>query len=208
MPLTTCEMRWLLDGPLPEEAERWLQSGRQPAARTWREDRYVLPGIADMGIKQREGRLEIKGRTGKLGAHAIAPEIEGNAERWCKWSYDVASIAAGLRGCLEGHETIVVGKGRVQRHFLLEPGGPAQETAKRDLARRGFSLELMRIRVPSGDEHWSLGIEAAPDDPALLADLLRALGDALQGFPLPLPRACSMSYAAWLDRLPPQVGRS
>jgi hypothetical protein len=208
MPLITCEMRWFLEGPLPEEVERWFDQGRQSAARTWREDRYLLPGIADMGIKQREGRLEIKGRTDKLGAHAIAPEIEGNAERWCKWSHDVASIAAGLRGCLEGQETIVVGKGRIQRHFLLEPGGLVQEAAQRDLARRGFSIELTRIRVPSGDDYWSLGIEAAPDDPALLADLLRALGDILQGFPVPLPRARSQSYPRWLARLEPDVGES
>jgi hypothetical protein len=208
MPLITCEMRWFLEGPLPEEALRWFDQGPQPAARAWREDRYALPGIADMGIKQREGRLEIKGRTAKLGAHAIAPEIEGNAERWCKWSYDVASIAAGLRGCLEGNETIVVGKGRMQRHFLLEPGGPAQEAAQRDLARRGFSVELTRIRLPSGEDHWSLGIEAAPDDPALLADLLRALGDVLRGFPLALPRTRSRSYPQWLARLQRDPGET
>lgn len=199
MPLITCEMRWFLDGPLPHEAVRWFQRGGRPAAAAWREDRYlVLPGIADMGIKRREGRLDIKGRTAVLGSHAIAPEIEGVAERWCKWSYEAAAMEARLRGCLQDQHTIVVGKGRLQRHFLLRPGKLAQETAQRDLARRGFSLELTRIRLPSGDDHWSLGIEAAPDDPALLADLLRALRDLLQGFPTPLPRARSRSYPVWL----------
>jgi hypothetical protein len=85
----------------------------------------------------------------------------------------------------------------VQKHFLLEPGGLAQATAQRDLARRGFSLELTRIRL-ADDDHWSLGVEAVPDDPALLADLLRALADLLQGFPLPLPRSRSQSYPRWL----------
>lgn len=199
MPLITCEMRWFLEGPLPGEVERWFQSG-QAAAAPWREDRYlILPGAADMGIKRREGRLEIKGRIAKLGTHAIASEIEGVAERWCKWSYDAAAIEGG---CFRG-EAIVVGKARLQRHFLLEPGGPAQEAAQRDLARRGFSLELTRIRLPSGEAHWSLGIEAAPDDPALLADLVHALRELLRGFPLPLPRPCSRSYPAWLARMAP-----
>lgn len=198
MPLITCEMRWLLEGSLPDEALRWFEQGRPSAAQAWREDRYLLPGVADMGIKQREGRLEIKGRTAKLGPHAITPGIEGAAERWCKWSYDAASIADGLRGCLEGRETIVVGKGRVQRHFLLESGGLAQETAQRDLARRGFSIELTRIRLPGAGDHWSLGVEAAPDDATLLANLLAALRELLEGFPLPLPRACSRSYPRWL----------
>jgi hypothetical protein len=202
MPLITCEMRWLLDGPLPEEALRWFQSG-PAAAPAWREDRYLLlPGVADMGIKEREGRLEIKGRLAALGTHAIAPEIEGRAERWCKWTYGAAVAESFQR-----HRAIVVGKGRVQKHFLLEPGGLAQATAQRDLARRGFSLELTRIRL-GGGEHWSLGVEAVPDDPGLLADLLRALGDILQGFPVPLPRARSQSYPRWLARLEPAVGKS
>jgi hypothetical protein len=193
MPLITCEMRWLLEGPLPEEALRWFDRGRQPAAPAWREDRYLLPGVADMGIKEREGRLEIKGRTAKLGAHAPTTEIEGNAERWCKWTYD-AAVAERFRVC----HAVVVGKGRVQKHFLLESGEPAQPTAQRDVTRRGFSLELTRIRPGAGGDYWSLGIEAAPDDATLLADLLRALADILQGFPLPLPRSCSKSYPRWL----------
>jgi hypothetical protein len=198
MPLITCEMRWFLEGPLPEEALRWFASGAQPAAPAWREDRYLLAGTADMGIKDREGRFEIKGRIAKLGAHAITSEIEGSAERWCKWSYDAAAISQSFRACLQGPETIVVGKGRVQRHFLLHPGDLPQEMPQRDLARRGFSLELTRIRVASSEKHWSLGIEAAPDDPALLPDLLSALRNVLKGFPARLPRSCSRSYPQWL----------
>jgi hypothetical protein len=203
MPLITCEMRWLLEGPLPDEVLRWFQHGREPEAPTWREDRYlVLPGVADLGIKQRAGKLEIKGRLAALGVHAIASEVEGAAERWCKWSYD-AAVAERFGG----HAAIVVGKARVQKHFLLEPGGGTRETAQRDPDRRGFSLELTQIRHPAGGDHWSLGIEAAPDDANLLADLLRALRDALRGLPVPLPRARSQSYPAWLLEMAETGGR-
>jgi hypothetical protein len=198
MSLTTCEMRWLFDGPLPGAVERWLQSGGDTTAPTSREDRYLtLPGVVDMGIKQREGRVDIKGRLAVLGFHAIAPEIEGVAERWCKWTYD-AAIADRL-GCFQG-DVIVVGKSRVQRYFLLDSDGRTQRTVQRDPTQRGFSLELTRIRL-AGGEHWSLGVEAAPDDPDLLANLLHALGEVLRGFPVTLPRERSMSYPAWLARL-------
>jgi hypothetical protein len=187
-------MRWVLEGTLPEEVERWFHGHRRPATPTWREDRYlILPGVADMGIKERQGRLEIKGRVAKLGSHAIAPEIEGGAERWCKWSYD-AAVAERLRS----DEAIVVSKGRMQRHFLLEPGGRTQEAAQRDITQRGFSVEVTRIRLRAQD-HWSLGVEAAPDDATMLDDLLRALALALQGFPQPLRRARSRSYPKWLS---------
>jgi hypothetical protein len=204
MPLITCEMRWVLEGPLPDEIERWFQSGPRPAPVAWRDDRYlILPGIADMGIKRREGRLEIKGRTAQLGSHPITPAIEGAVERWCKWTYG-AAVKDRLRPSFQRRGAIIVGKGRMQRHFLLAPAGApapgdlAQETAQRDLGRRGFSLELTRIRLPPGAVHWSLGVEAAPDDPILPADLLRALSDLLQGFPIALPGSRSMSYPQWL----------
>jgi hypothetical protein len=210
MPLITCEMRWLFDGALPDAVERWFEAGpgRQPAAPAWREDCYlILPGVLDMGIKRREGRLEIKGRTGKLGVHTIGPGIEGNAERWCKWSYEAGSIAAGLRFCLEGEGTVVVGKSRLQRHFLLEAGGRSQEAPQRDLSRRGFSMEITRLRLGAAadDSHWSLGIEAAPDDAAMLADLLCVMPGVLRDFPMPLPRSRSMPYSEWLVRLEPDA---
>ncbi len=197
MPLITCEMRWFFEGVPPAAVEGWLAASR-PRAEPWREDRYlILPGVADMGIKAREGRFEIKGRTAVLGTHAIAPEIAGIAERWCKWSYDTA-LAERLCGP-SSQEFVVVGKERVRRHFLLERW--ARETAERGPDRRGFSLELTRIRLTEA-AYWSLGIEAAPDDPTLLVDLLRALRDVLQGFPLPLPRERSHSYPRWLSDLP------
>jgi hypothetical protein len=197
MPLITCEMRWFLEGVPPAAVEEWFAAGR-PRAEPWREDRYlILPGVADMGIKAREGRLEIKGRTAVLGTHAIAPGIEGIAERWCKWSNDMA-FAEHLCGP-SNQQSIVVGKERVQRHFLLERW--AQETAERAPDRRGFSLELTRIRLTK-DAYWSLGIKAAPaNDPTLLVDLLRAQRDVLQGFPLPPPQARSHSYPRWLSDL-------
>lgn len=190
MPLITCELRWFFEGPLPDEVGDWLARGR-PTVEPWREDRYlVLPGVADMGIKARGGRIEIKGRTAELGSHSVAPGIEGVAERWCKWSYQ-----AGFEDAFRGAATILVAKARAQRHFLFDGDG-ARQTAARDLTR-GFSIELTRLRL-GGADHWTLGIEAAPDDAALLTDLLRTLPDLLDSFPRALPAACAKSYPAWL----------
>jgi hypothetical protein len=202
MPLITCELRWFFEGLVPAEVEAWFACGR-PQAEPAREDRYLmLPGVTGMGIKAREGRLEIKGRTAELGHHAIAPGIEGVAERWCKWSYD-AVVEARMHRLIQDHGVIMT-KARAQRFYLLIVGGSAQQTTERDLIRRGFSLELTRIRLGDAD-HWTLGVEAAgaeaaPDDDTLLADLLHALHDVLYGFPLSLPRARSMSYPGWLAR--------
>jgi hypothetical protein len=81
----------------------------------------------------------------------FAPGIEGMAKRWCKWSYDAAVVPHFP--ALSDQEAILVGKGGLQRHFLLEP--TAQELAKRDFTRHGFSLELTRLRR-GGADHWAL----------------------------------------------------
>jgi hypothetical protein len=68
-------------------------------------------------------------------------------------------------------------------------------------------VEITRIRLGAAgdDSHWSLGIEAAPDDAAMLADLLRAMPEVLRDFPMALPRSRSMSYPEWLAQLEPDA---
>lgn len=205
MPLITCEMRWFFEGALPGEVERWFERGKEPAPSAWREDRYlILPGVADMGVKWREGRLEIKGRLAVLGGHAPAADIEGVTERWSKWPYAGKAIEDRFRRCSK-NGTITVRKRRSQRHFLLE--ACAREVARRVVDQRGFALELTRLRI-GDDRHWTLGIEAAPDDPPMAADLVGALPQVLEGLPVALPRARSMSYPQWLARPQAGIGRS
>lgn len=201
MPLITCEMRWFLEGALPGEVERWFDRGQDPALSAWRDDRYLILPVADMGIKWREGRLEIKGRLAVLGGHAPTADIEGVAERWSKWAHAGRPVEERFRRCSR-NGTITVRKRRRQRHFLLDRGG-GQEVAQREMDQRGFSMELTRIRL-GNDRHWTLGIEAAPDDPEMPSDLAGALRQVLAGFPIALPRARSMSYPQWLAR--PRAG--
>ena len=117
MPSSTLEIRWFFSGSLEQSGsgvEVWFTSRPRyggsdraapiawdPAPPAWRQDRYLLvPGSDDMGIKWREGRLEIKGRTSTSGPRVFAPGIAGECEHWLKWSYAGEAIDRRFHDCL------------------------------------------------------------------------------------------------------------
>jgi hypothetical protein len=222
VPWSTLEVRWFLSGPpaaIGSALEAWFR-GRppdgggdrpmpmtwQPAPPAWRQDRYLLvPGEDDIGIKWREGRLEIKGREAALGRRAFAPGIEGACERWVKWSYAGGAVEHRFRrlfcnGAPPG--VVILEKRRLQRHLRLEPSGGV-EVGPDDPRERGMDIELAQIRVAGSPEphsglHWSLAFEGFPSDHAL-EEFVQIVARFLEGCPaLPLSAERSMSYPHWL----------
>ena len=94
--LTTAELRWFARGSLPAEIEHWFeqdQLGDHLAPAEEREDVYLyLPGCDYLGIKMRQGRLEIKWRKAELGVVGFEDRVEGKAEKWVKWTYRGAKL--------------------------------------------------------------------------------------------------------------------
>jgi hypothetical protein len=221
--LSTLEARWFFPGPLEETGqgvEAWFRARAigggpaplawDPAPPAWRPDRYLLvPGQDDMGIKWREGRLEIKGREAALGAVAFAPGIDGLCERWLKWSYAGAAIERRCFGLFHGVAApgiALVEKRRLQRLFALDAAGGATEVGSGEPRARGVNVELAQIRVPGAPDaaHWSLAFEAFPGDPQMSEPFTAVVAGFLQGCPaLPLAAERSMAYPRWLLELGP-----
>jgi hypothetical protein len=182
--------------------------GWVPAPPSWRQDRYLLiPGHDDMGIKWREGRLEIKGREASLGCRAFGPGIEGLCERWIKWSYASAAIEQRFLELFRGASgVVVVEKRRLQRCIRFEPAGDVVEVGRDALRQRGVNLELAQIRLSGSriESHWSLAFEAFPGDQRMPEPFARVVAGFLQGCPaLPLSAGHSMSYPRWLRDIAP-----
>ena len=219
MPWSTLEVRWFLPGPLAESGsgvEGWFRShpvfGAAPVAWTpappaWRQDRYLLmPSHGDMGIKWREGRLEIKGREAALGHQLFAPGIEGWSERWLKWSYAGEAVERRLFGlCRDGAAdgVVTIEKQRLQRTLPVAAVTGAAASRPNDSRERGVNVELAQIRVAGwpGETHWSLAFEAFPSDPAMVERFAPVVACFLGSCPaLPLGAERSMSYPRWLLR--------
>ena len=223
MPWSTLEVRWFFPGPPAEGAsalEVWFRSRSpyggsaapaaiawEPAPPAWRRDRYlVIPRQEDMGIKWREGRLEIKGREVALGHRVFAPASEGMCERWIKWSYGGPAIERRFGDLFRAggpHGLFTVEKRRLQRHFRLDPSGAAIEVGPDDPRERGVNVELAQVRTAGSPgsclaPHWSLAFEAFPGD-RVSRPFMQVVTGFLAGRPaLPLSAANSMSYPRWL----------
>lgn len=140
MPVFSHEVRWIIDGSLGttgRDVEAWFRESRssakdgegQPAEwPRWRSDRYLMvPRADDMGIKWREGQLQIKGREGAVGLQQFVSGIEGSTERWVKWSYQGKDIDRWFKGWFPRKigaalGVIQVDKQRIQRRLQFPSG--------------------------------------------------------------------------------------
>jgi len=93
--ISSHEVRWFLEGGVDQHPalRRWVEEGS--ADPRWigrlggKPDVYcAIPGAADMGIKWREGQLQIKGLECSLGTQKFTGSFEGRVERWFKWGYE------------------------------------------------------------------------------------------------------------------------
>ena len=145
-PLATYEVRWFFTGAVQQypSLRRWFETAvpiaQNPDVRPpqWQErlggqpDIYLLvPHGTDMGIKWREGQLQIKGRVASSGIQRFGEGHQGQVERWVKWSY--ANVPAAYQqlfanGEKQGLKTIAVHKIRATRKIELDTlTGRAQE---------------------------------------------------------------------------------
>jgi hypothetical protein len=217
VPLVSHEVRWFFEGNTGrhESLKRWFET-TTPVPQSpdvgppeWKgrldgqPDVYLLvPASDDMGIKWREGELQVKGRVSSLGTQLFCGRHQGVVERWIKWSYANAP-AAYRRLFVAGQEmglvTASVRKTRALRTVRLDPyTGQAQEVNVQTVLDRGLGFELTDLEV-AGKAYCSLAFEAFPDDSAMGAAfgaVVEAFLDGLRAFDLAAVQ--SQSYPAFL----------
>jgi hypothetical protein len=203
----TLEMRWFYPGRLPGQLVTWLERrSHLPAVQPPRQDHYLrLAGRRALGIKLREGNVEIKKRLDDPGEVEVGPGAVGRMARWRKWSFPLAPRAAPGAGSLEdllvpGSAWIAVEKERRLRRYRLAGGLQAAAVPLEAPAEVGCEFELATVRA-GGQEWWTACFEAFGRESALERALLAVAANVLKdGWPLPLEAEHSSGYPAWLDR--------
>jgi hypothetical protein len=216
IPLASHEVRWFFEGSAEDhlDLKQWFET-TEPVEKdaavgppSWRgragdqPDVYLqIPGSEDLGIKWREGELQIKGRTAMLGTQAFGIH-HGQAERWVKWSYaKMPNEFEMLFAERTQLPRVSVRKTRALRKLHLDTMlGTAQEVDAKSWVDRGLGCELTDLEV-SGKRFCSLGFEAFPDDAAMHEAFFRAVSaflDGLQNVKLSIDN--SMSYPRWLGQ--------
>ncbi|HSN52910.1 MAG TPA: hypothetical protein VLS87_10290 [Woeseiaceae bacterium] len=214
LPLTSIETRWFFAGGAERHPglRRWFETSTPfpraagIGAPEWRgraggaPDVYLLmPGCTDMGVKWREGTLQVKGRVEDLGARRFGDRHQGRVQRWIKWTY--AEVPAACRalfadGERHGLATASVHKTRALRLFSLEAAGP-REVAPGEVLDRGVGFEMTDLQL-DGIRHCSIAFEAFPDDAVTAAGFDAVVTGFLRGLADTLALEASMAYPDWL----------
>ncbi|MBC8503531.1 MAG: hypothetical protein ISR58_17985 [Anaerolineales bacterium] len=79
---STVEVRWFYQGVIPSDIQTWFDQkvveGIEPINQPSRTDQYLLQGHnASLGVKLREGRVEIKQRVQEYGYAEFGPAVTG-----------------------------------------------------------------------------------------------------------------------------------
>ena len=200
----TVETRWFYPGVIPSDVLAWYHYGeRAPEAQPTRIDYYLcLPDHDGLGIKLREGRIEIKQRAKQYGAQQLHANVQGLVEGWHKWSFGVNDPGNGL-GDLAGPYSawIAVRKTRRLRRYRVTDAGEVVAIAGADIAPQGCNIELAEV-VLHNEIWWSLAFETFGPEVDLHATFTRVTQHVLHSDAVPhLDVEHSRGYAQWVRAL-------
>lgn len=218
IPLASHEVRWFLNGESKAHSKlrEWFEQsapfardpGVAPPAWKGRQDDepdvyLIVPGADNVGIKWREGELQIKGRAVDMGAKHFGQRHAGHVEQWIKWSF--AELPDSYREMFAGNKggviRIPVRKTRALRKIRLDTmTGKAQEVDAKTMIDRGISVELTDLII-DGIAYCSLACEAFPDDSGMHDAFSRSVGVFLDSAPRDFGIQTSFSYPEWLRTL-------
>jgi hypothetical protein len=200
----TLEVRWFYRGAVPPEVDAWFQRGpgkveRHPS----REDHYLRITDTDaLGIKLREGRVEVKQRAHEHGTLRFHERVSGAVEHWRKWSFQLAAARSALSSiAVPPTPWIAVRKRRLLRTYRLTTDKCVVPVSTPQNIGQACELELTSVRVV-GQDWWTLAFEAFGDESALKEQLVLVARHVFAVDEAPsfhAPESCG--YADWLRRI-------
>jgi len=197
--LTTAELRWFYPGKLPEVVLQWFEQDQiRLASAEEREDIYLyVPDSDFVGIKLRQGRLEIKWRKAELGDLHFG-KATGKAEKWTKWLCEDLSNECFQPNEVTGKFWVSVKKKRTQRTYKSFADQLVSVKAG-DENEEGCNVELTELEV-SGNLWWSLAFEAYSKSDRTLENLKKTASRILQNYHhQQLEAKDSYAYPHWLS---------
>lgn len=212
--IQSCEVRWFFDSA-PEAVLIWFERRGQHFSKeeqAGRCDFYLVSGAVrnDLGIKLREGNLEIKERTTEFGAHTFSASAEGRVEAWRKWSFKLAHTREGgtdevlhiTRQDVHNSAWVPVGKDRLQVILeIAEEGRVLLSRAPAFSLEEGCGVELTKIRLPDR-VCYSFALEAFSRAGHEYQNLKQAVDTMTAEIPdLELSLSESMGYPEFLNNI-------
>ncbi|MFN5614449.1 MAG: hypothetical protein ACK45V_01970 [Brevundimonas sp.] len=197
--LQTTEVRWFISR-VSRRLDR-IAAGPGWCTAAPRTDRYLsVEGNHRVGLKLRDGKLEIKVQYASMGPLSFSPTFCGVVQRWSKWSSDVSGFDGLRKGLLLAGTGIDVRKHRRLLKLSFEGGAPLPV----DLAASpmdGCTAELTELEC-MGQTWWTFGLEAYGELETQRANLISTAIHLCADAGAPeLDALTSCSYPQWVHRL-------
>lgn len=153
-----------------------------------------------MGIKVREGRLEVKRQYGKVVVKRFHPRVEGQLEGWRKWGLDL-NLVDQPADSLAARNWLPVTKSRSLCTFQFLNGRWRPVSLSIAQVHSGCEMELTKLRI-RGQSWWTIAFEAFGLEQDLQAALLSVTGQIFRAYnPPELTTKNSFSYPKWLHQI-------
>jgi len=158
------EIRWFYNHTFDEILDWWNRDDLPSVDEGNRSDYYVfIPNVDFLGIKNREGRLEVKWRIPNSQKKFETSKLEGLIEEWVKWSWSDSKpqVNDELFDFLSKYPQgpmIKILKRRRSRKFKLISKDKFEPVDWVSLTDSGLSMELTEITI-GGSKWWSVGFE-------------------------------------------------
>jgi hypothetical protein len=211
----TIEVRWFYRGILPDEIVSWFNTLGKPLGKPdARSDFYLQSIAADLGVKLRQGNLEVKYRQQQLEAIEWAANLaEGSSDRdrqlyqlfasskveyWTKWICNdraVPSSGTGTQGWIQ------VDKVRSQRLYRVEFDESIEsieiDTPRSDAA----AIELTQLHLLEQD-WWTIACEYLGNNISIDRQFIPLVKSLLIAYPASTttPLVCC-GYPQWLSTI-------
>jgi hypothetical protein len=196
---STIELRWFYPGELPLDILDWFNGlDSPPNLPDSRADIYLQPVNADVGVKLRQGNLELKYRQQNWGEIQIGSNLTGRVESWSKWICvddipDRLTIAKmeGKSGWMR------VEKVRSQRLYRVNFTGGCQLLPITKPEDGAAAIEVTKLKLADRD-WWTIACEYLGDDLQPDRELKLLVSSLLDGCNLPRSTSISCGYPEWL----------
>jgi hypothetical protein len=198
----TVETRWFGQGLAPVEVLTWFSSFEGvPEQQSARRDYYLRPvdGGDGLGVKMREGALEVKQRQHIHGPVRLHRRAVGLVEGWTKWRFPLENPGHPVPvDVSKGSGWLAVDKVRQLRHYQVTSEMALQITTPQAIVDSGCALELTRLQT-GGNSWWTIAFEVFGDAARLYEQLLVVTSQVFEtAKPPPLVAADSYGYPQWL----------
>jgi hypothetical protein len=196
----TIEVRWFYPGVLPDQVGKWFNTLGEPLEKIdTRSDFYLQSNSPDLGVKLRQGNLEVKYRQQDLGTIAIDGLENSQVEQWSKWicvddsSGLTPTKIAGKPGWLK------VDKIRDRRLYRVDVTDTVKLTQTANPTADIAAIEITQLQLQS-QIWWTIACEYFGDNISIdqFGSLVRSLRAGYPSSTSPLPISCG--YPQWLSQ--------